>query len=215
MAMNYYELLGVPVSATDADIKGAYTQAMRRAHPDMGGTEQQAQLLNEAYRVLLDKQQRAKYDAALAARPRRIVVVKPNSDLEPATAAGEGAGREGVVAANAGPDVAGAAFGVAYEGARAVVSWGRWVRRLTLWLFVLPVLVFAIMFPVGDTLVNSGFAAAGDVVKVAGLLLLYGVPAGFWWARFRARNAVRGGAGFRVRRVSEDGNVELFSVQRG
>lgn len=218
MMVNYYELLGVPVSASAEEIKAAYTRAMRKEHPDMGGSEQSAQLLNEAQRVLLDERRRAEYDATLERQQRRIVVIKPSSDPV-STFTGERGSAGDVLAQDQdvaeGPDVAGAAFGVAYEGARAVFSWGRWVRRLLLWFIVLPVLVFAVVLPVGDGLVASGFAGAGDVVKVAGIVLLYGVPASFWWARYRRQNVVRQGAGLRVRRVNDEGNVELFSVQRG
>ena len=217
MMVNYYELLGVSVSASAEEIKAAYTRAMRKKHPDMGGTEQAAQLLNEAQRVLLDERRRAEYDATLERQQRRIVVIKPSSDPV-STFAGERGSADVLVQDQdvaEGPDVAGAAFGVAYEGARAVFSWGRWVRRLLLWFIVLPVLVFAVVLPIGDSLVASGFAGAGDVVKVAGVVLLYGVPASFWWVRYRRQNAVRAGAGLRVRRVDDDGKVELFSVQRG
>lgn len=217
MMVNYYELLGVSAAASTEEIKAAYTRAMRKEHPDMGGTEQSAQLLNEAQRVLLDERRRAEYDATLERQQRRIVVIKPSSDPI-STSAGERGFVGDVLVQDqdgAGADVAGAAFGVAYEGARAVFSLGRWVRRLLLWFVVLPVLVFAVVLPVGDGLVTSGFAGAGDVVKVAGVVLLYGVPAAFWWGRYRRNNAVRAGAGFRVRRVKDDGKVELFSVQRG
>lgn len=217
MMVNYYELLGVSAAASAEEIKAAYTRAMRKEHPDMGGTERTAQLLNEAQRVLLDERRRAEYDATLERQQRRIVVIKPSSDPV-STFAGERGSADVLVQDQdvaEGPDVAGAAFGVAYEGARAVFSWGRWVRRLLLWFIVLPVLVFAVVLPLGDSLVASGFAGAGDVVKVAGIVLLYGVPASFWWVRYRRQNAVRAGAGLRVRRVDDDGKVELFSVQRG
>ena len=212
MMVNYYELLGVSAAASAEEIKAAYTRAMRKEHPDMGGTERTAQLLNEAQRVLLDERRRAEYDATLERQQRRIVVIKPSSDPV-STFAGERGSAGDVLAQD--QDVAGAAFGVAYEGARAVFSWGRWIRRLLLWFIVLPVLVFAVVLPIGDSLVASGFAGAGDVVKVAGIVLLYGVPASFWWVRYRRQNAVRAGAGLRVRRVDDDGKVELFSVQRG
>lgn len=184
MVMNYYEILGVPSSATNADIKEAYTRAMRQAHPDMGGTAQKAQLLNEARQVLLNKERREEYDGAFVHQQPRLVVVKPDSDM----------GSE-----------------IPCESVQDVSSRKFPVWRLVLLLLVLPALVFV----VGEALISAGFPAAGDVVKVVGLLVLYGVPAVFLWGRLRRRNAVCSGAYFQVKRMGKDGRIELFSVQRG
>ncbi len=46
-------LLGVPASATTAEVKAAYARLMRLAHPDMGGTSGLAAQLNAARDRLL------------------------------------------------------------------------------------------------------------------------------------------------------------------
>jgi hypothetical protein len=55
-----YEVIGVPDTATEAQIRRAYRRAMLRAHPDRGGPEDQAKLISCALELLL--QDRAKYD---------------------------------------------------------------------------------------------------------------------------------------------------------
>ncbi len=65
---DYYELLGVPRTASDEDIKLAYRRLAREHHPDLHPEKEKAhhttrmQEVNEAYTVLSSKDNRAKYD---------------------------------------------------------------------------------------------------------------------------------------------------------
>jgi molecular chaperone DnaJ len=62
---DYYEVLGVPRDASDEDIKRSYRRAAQRHHPDVDtseGAEARFKELNEAYRVLSDRQRRTAYD---------------------------------------------------------------------------------------------------------------------------------------------------------
>lgn len=63
---DHYETLGVARSASPEVIRAAYKAQIRTAHPDLGGTEQQSQRINDAYRVLSDPTSRAEYDRSLA-----------------------------------------------------------------------------------------------------------------------------------------------------
>ena len=62
---DYYEVLGVPRDADDAEIKRAFRRLAQRHHPDVDkgdGAETRFKELNEAYRVLSDRQRRSAYD---------------------------------------------------------------------------------------------------------------------------------------------------------
>ena len=62
---DYYEILGVSRDASESDIKRAFRRAAQQHHPDVdtsAGAEQRFKELNEAYRVLSDRQRRQAYD---------------------------------------------------------------------------------------------------------------------------------------------------------
>jgi len=64
---DYYEILGVPKSADESQIKSAYRALAKKHHPDMNRdnpkeAEEKFKELSEAYEVLMDKQKRANYD---------------------------------------------------------------------------------------------------------------------------------------------------------
>jgi len=63
-----YELIGVADTATRAEIRHAYRQAMHRAHPDHGGSEEQAKRINLALELLMEDRQ--SYDAYRRRRAR-------------------------------------------------------------------------------------------------------------------------------------------------
>jgi molecular chaperone DnaJ len=65
---DYYKVLGVPKTATAAEIKKSYRELARKYHPDAnkGSTEAEERFkeITEAYNVLSDEKQRKEYDEA-------------------------------------------------------------------------------------------------------------------------------------------------------
>lgn len=65
--IDYYKILGVPKTASEADLKKAYRKMARKYHPDLNPNDKEAEKkfkeLNEANEVLSHPESRKKYDA--------------------------------------------------------------------------------------------------------------------------------------------------------
>lgn len=63
MATDYYQILGVPKTASSEEIKRAYRKLAHQYHPDKNqGDETKFKEVNEAYQVLSNPDKRAQYD---------------------------------------------------------------------------------------------------------------------------------------------------------
>ncbi len=72
--MNHYDVLGVPTSASPAEVRRAYVRLARQHHPDVhsaGGplsleyAEQRMREINMAWEVLRDDRQRLSYNRSI------------------------------------------------------------------------------------------------------------------------------------------------------
>lgn len=62
MPESYYELLGIPASASRSEIRKAFIKRSREGHPDFGGDEELYKLITVAYTTLYDPDLRAAFD---------------------------------------------------------------------------------------------------------------------------------------------------------
>jgi len=72
--IDYYKLLGLKSTASQAEIKSAYRKLARKSHPDLNPNSEagrQFALLSKAYHTLIDPQERAYYDEKLRAQNNR------------------------------------------------------------------------------------------------------------------------------------------------
>ena len=65
--MNYYDILEIEEDADSNSIKKAYKKLAKKFHPDLNPdnvelSEEKFKQINEAYHVLIDKDERRKYD---------------------------------------------------------------------------------------------------------------------------------------------------------
>ena len=58
----YYDLIGVPKTATEAEIKKAYRKKALKEHPDKGGDPEKFKEITAAYEVISDREKREMYD---------------------------------------------------------------------------------------------------------------------------------------------------------
>lgn len=68
-----YDVLGVAVAATEAEIRAAYVEHARKHHPDApGGSHERMQMVNDAWAVLGDVEARAALDAKLSGQNKPL-----------------------------------------------------------------------------------------------------------------------------------------------
>jgi curved DNA-binding protein len=95
---DFYEVLGVPRTATQDEIQKAYRKLARQHHPDVNkdpGAEDRFKEISEAYDVLSDPQTRRRYDAFGSGFRQVPEDVDPEAFQRSQAGAGTGAGGAG------------------------------------------------------------------------------------------------------------------------
>ena len=120
MKKDYYKVLDVPKTATEADIKKAYRRLAMKYHPDRNPGDHEAEErfkeAKEAYEVLTDAQKRAAYDQY------------GHAGVEAAAAGARGRANAADAFSDIFGDVFGDIFGAARRGAHAQVFRGADLR---------------------------------------------------------------------------------------
>lgn len=116
MKKDHYTVLGVTPASGDVAIRAAYRTLMRRYHPDADPSAEAAEKsreINEAYRVLGDRERRARYDHEQAAssplkfdpRSYQDVEARRGSRIAPLAALGVALAAAGMIAFAVSPAV--------------------------------------------------------------------------------------------------------------
>lgn len=89
--VNFYQILGIPRSATQDDIKSAYRKLAFKWHPDKNSGNESAtelfKLINEAYSVLSNPTQRNQYDNYLNSNQKQTNTEYKSPNIDPEVAA--------------------------------------------------------------------------------------------------------------------------------
>jgi hypothetical protein len=81
--IDYYRILGVKTTASQAEIKSAYRKLARKSHPDLNKNSQAARdfdLVSKAYHTLIDPHERIYYDEQLKAQKNRSYSILDSSN---------------------------------------------------------------------------------------------------------------------------------------
>ncbi len=93
---DYYKILGVPTTASTAQIKQAYRELVKKFHPDVNqtaGAGERTRELNEAWAVLSDPELRMAHDLECNLPQNRRVRPTANATSSPAHASKSSPGR--------------------------------------------------------------------------------------------------------------------------
>lgn len=60
--VDYYEILGVGTDSSLTDIRKSFIKLAKLRHPDAGGSNEEMQILNNAYKTLADEYSRKAYN---------------------------------------------------------------------------------------------------------------------------------------------------------